>query len=71
VVIEAELTTNEHGFSSWPTGWIVTARRLNEEGKDDGSGEEIMFYQYFTNGHCDHGLIREVTVVGLMNQIFV
>jgi hypothetical protein len=73
VVIHARLTRSkdEVGFSSWPDGWLVVARRLNSKEKDDGRGETIAFHQYFKHGDASYGLIPEVNVVGTMEQRFV
>ncbi len=71
VVISAKMVTDPYGMDSWPDGWYVTAKRLNSDMKDDGLGEVISFYQYFLNGDASYGLIKEVTVIGEMEQRFV
>lgn len=71
VVIEASMFLNPGGFSSWPCGWSVRARRLSEDGLDTGGGEVIQFFQYFIDGGASYGLIKEVTVVGEMDLRFV
>ena len=71
IVIDAVLTSDPHGVSSWPNGWRIIARRLTPQDTDNGKGETIIFYQFFYNGDSNCGLIEEVFVVGTMEQRFV
>jgi hypothetical protein len=71
VVISAE-QTQFPDFATRPDGWLVIARKLNEQDLDDGHGEVIYFNQYFTDcGSASYGVVREVNVLAKMAQRFI
>ena len=65
---QMELGGTGHGLGdTFPDGWYVQARRLNEDGSYNSNGELIKFYQ----SGCSTCLIPEVELVGRMKRIFV
>jgi len=53
--------------NDWPDGWRIIARRLSKDNFYNPKGELIQFYQ----SGCFSCMIKEVNVVGKMQQQFV
>ena|SRR3989344_8892803 len=66
VVVEA---SEKSIFENGPSGWLVIAKRLRSD-KYDGKGETIAFHQYYIDGDTNYSLIKTVTRIGTMEQIF-
>jgi hypothetical protein len=68
VVEQAEWTGGclDNTFSSFPDGWHIQARRLDEDGKYNPDGEAIEFFM--TRGYRDYVAATDVQIVGKMKQ---
>ncbi len=67
VVVTACLDGGGEGHGpgdTYPDGWHIKARRLNDDGTYNSNGEWIDFYQ----SGCFTNLIREIEIVGKMKQ---